>query len=228
MLAVLVAASCTPPPPPLPTVLVYGDSLTVESRELIVEEVTAAHPGHRVVVRAYGGTAQCDWHPFWAADHEQHRPDVVVLAFTGNQMTPCATSRELSELYGDDARWAAEFWSERDVELVVVGAPPFVGAPMNSVAEQYRSAASATGVRFHDSSSSFVDPSTLVAGPSMPCSSSEAISTDCAFGRVLVRNPDGVHLCPVAVNAAALCPEHSAGAQRYANEIAAAIGAVIG
>lgn len=207
--------------------LIYGDSLTVESRELIVEQVTAAHPGHRAVVRAYGGTAQCDWHASWAAEHEQHRPEVVVLAFTGNRMTPCAESREMPELYGDDARWAAAFWSERDVRLVLVGAPPFVGATTNSVAEEYRSAASATGVRFHDSSSSFVDPSTLVAGPSMPCSSSESLGTECAFGRVLVRNPDGVHLCPVSVNAAALCPQHSAGARRYATEIAAAIGDAI-
>lgn len=225
--AAAALASCAPPPPPPPTVLVYGDSLTVESRVLIEGKIVAAHPGWRVVVRSHGGTAQCDWHRFWESEAQQYSPKVVVFAFAGNYATPCATSRKLPDLYGADARWASTFWAQRGAELVFIGAPPYVGDAQNAVAEQYRAAAAATGVTFHSTNNLFVDPVSGVATQRLPCLPGESRRPECTAGTIQVRNPDGVHLCPTNVGADSLCPVHSAGADRYATAIATAAGSVI-
>ncbi|HEX7094901.1 MAG TPA: hypothetical protein VF183_03400 [Acidimicrobiales bacterium] len=74
-----------------PTVLFVGDSLSVESAphlHAILEErgTTLRHVG-------FGGTATCD-HLDGIRDSAAHdRPDVVVLLFTGNALTPCITGR---------------------------------------------------------------------------------------------------------------------------------------
>ena len=65
---------------PIPTVLVYGDSLTVES-----EAATRyLYPGEHFVFRAEGGAGMCDYAPGAAADRAKSHPARVVLAFTGN------------------------------------------------------------------------------------------------------------------------------------------------
>jgi hypothetical protein len=83
-LAVVVSAiglgGCTPSPAK-PTLLIYGDSLTVLSEPA----VTFLSGGkYTIVFRAQGGTAMCDWSNATASDRLRFKPSRVVLAFTGN------------------------------------------------------------------------------------------------------------------------------------------------
>jgi hypothetical protein len=72
------------PAPAKPTVLIYGDSLTVLS-EPAVSFLSAVSGGkYTVVFRAEGGTAMCDWAGATARDRLTYKPVRVVLAFTGN------------------------------------------------------------------------------------------------------------------------------------------------
>jgi hypothetical protein len=76
------ASRITPAPSAnaIPTVLVYGDSLTVES-----ETATRfLYPAERFVFRAEGGAGMCDYAPSAASDRQKWHPARVVLAFTGN------------------------------------------------------------------------------------------------------------------------------------------------
>ena len=66
---------------PKPTLLIYGDSLTV----LAEPAITFLYSNkYNVVFRAAGGTAMCDWAGRAAADRIVYKPAQVVLAFTGN------------------------------------------------------------------------------------------------------------------------------------------------
>ena len=72
-----------------PLVIVYGDSLTVQSEA----DARQLHDGskERVVFHARGGTAMCDWVARAGYDHLTLDPDRVVLAFTGNTAS-CASA----------------------------------------------------------------------------------------------------------------------------------------
>jgi hypothetical protein len=77
------AAACTPAPPK-PTLLVYGDSLTVLS-EPAMDFLYASK--YTIVFRAEGGSAMCDFSGKAAADRAIYHPARVVIAFTGNDHT---------------------------------------------------------------------------------------------------------------------------------------------
>ena len=68
--------------------IVYGDSIMTESQVFIA--VGLAKPGWRVVVRQFPGTAMCDWDPVDAGQDATLDAHVVVTAFSGDVLTPCA------------------------------------------------------------------------------------------------------------------------------------------
>jgi hypothetical protein len=81
-LLLLVLVSWLLAPKPRPIVVVYGDSLTVQSES----DARSLHrdSGQQVVFRARGGTAMCDWLTQARYDALALKPQRVVLAFTGN------------------------------------------------------------------------------------------------------------------------------------------------
>lgn len=86
LLAVMVAvaaASLTACQPPHVDILVYGDSLTVNAKD--ANGLVAK--GKTVAVRAWGGTALCDWVPRMPADSRDYHPKTVVIALAGNVAT---------------------------------------------------------------------------------------------------------------------------------------------
>jgi hypothetical protein len=72
-----------------PTVIVYGDSLTVQSESAALSIYKTTRQD--VIFRAGGGTAICDWLPQAEADEKALHPAKIVIAFTGNTAT-CAAS----------------------------------------------------------------------------------------------------------------------------------------
>jgi hypothetical protein len=68
-----------------PAVVIYGDSLTVLSKH--DAHLLPDDPASRIVFRAKGGTAMCDWLEKATKDSRGLKPVRVVLAFTGNTAT---------------------------------------------------------------------------------------------------------------------------------------------
>lgn len=199
-------------------IAVYGDSLTAESRSVLIARLGGVLRGWEVDVNSFGGTAQCDWHDEMRRDARELRPDVVLIAFSGNQLTSCAIGREYPELYREDAEWAVHHWSRRGAELVFVGAPPAVGDAELDVPDVYKEVAELTGTRFVSADRLFVDPVSGTAESLLACATVELAAPSCEDGAVQVRSPDGFHLCPVSVVFAS-CTADSSGVRRYAATI---------
>ena len=83
----LVLTGCSPTPPAKPVLLVFGDSVTVLSES---QAQFLLGGKYTLVFRAMGGSALCDWIPESAFDKAYYRPSRVVIAFTGNNLSPCA------------------------------------------------------------------------------------------------------------------------------------------
>ena len=85
--ALMVLTGCSPSPPAKPVLLVFGDSVTVLSES---QAQFLLGGKYTLVFRAMGGSALCDWIPESAFDKAYYRPSRVVVAFTGNNLSPCA------------------------------------------------------------------------------------------------------------------------------------------
>lgn len=216
LVAAFLLTACIPPAPAPFTqgvgqsIVVYGDSLVWQSHSLVEAQLKASYPGWTIVVRSQGGTAQCDWHHRMQEDAKHLNPAIVVVAFYGNHITPCAKSRPLPGLYRQDAEWAAAFWKQRGTRFAAVAAPPGIGQTVNPVAEAYRAAAHAKGFILVDSTGLYTTDG--VATQTSRCGTGETQPRGCTNNRIHVRHSDGIHF-PLAKGG------HDAGGQRYADAI---------
>jgi hypothetical protein len=118
-------------------VVLYGDSLAWQSRDFFTAALAGAGIT-QVVTRTFGGTAICDWFSQMRADAASLRPDVVVVEFSGNALTPCMRALDGSPLSG-----AAYFGKYAADAAAVLGifTPGhtlvfFTGAPMSRRVER--------------------------------------------------------------------------------------------
>ncbi|HEY5012679.1 MAG TPA: hypothetical protein VIK61_08235 [Acidimicrobiia bacterium] len=214
---------------------VWGDSLTVQSRDALRVE-GRAH-GLAVTVNAYVGLAPCDLAPFVRGSLARP-PGAVVLAFTGNNITPCM-QRAGKPLTG--APYYAEYASvvgqlvaaatARRIPVIVVGPPTFPPSENHpdrvALNVLYRWLVAAhPGARY------------VALGPALSphgfsrtvaCLAGETAALGCRSGVITVRSGNGIHLDeprPVA------CPDgsggcmYSAGGHRYADAILAALATI--
>ena len=107
----------------------YGDSLAYQAQDWLSLRV---HPLYK---HAFPGTALCDWLPTMSTDLAKEHPKVVVLAFTGNNMTPCMhqngaalTGQALVTKYASDARTAISVAHSAGAVVVLVR-PPVANVP---------------------------------------------------------------------------------------------------
>ncbi len=116
-----------------PTIIVYGDSLTVqsESAALGIYQKTK----QIVVFRAEGGSAICDWISQAKADNKALNPARIVIAFTGNTAS-CAASTYLTQgdkgvtgLYERSLRQMRSIFRTQRITLVI---PPAMEPLPNS------------------------------------------------------------------------------------------------
>lgn len=80
LITLIAVGACATPATPRPTVLIYGDSLTVQSEAA----AQALDPGERLMFRAQGGTGACDFIVQAASDRAIFHPQRVVFAWSGN------------------------------------------------------------------------------------------------------------------------------------------------
>src|SRR5690242_5134041 len=80
-------------------VLVYGDSLTAEAKPYIEGFVQQVGHTHALVRGAPGG-ATCDLFDLMGYDATHERPTMVVIQFSGNNLTRCMQDRQGKALMG--------------------------------------------------------------------------------------------------------------------------------
>lgn len=219
-----------------PVVVLYGDSLAWEARDSFNDSF-ADHPHTDVYTRTFGGTAICDWLDQMAADAASLAPGIVVIEFSGNSFTECMhdangvalTGAAIDERYAVDAASAIEIFASIGTHVVFAGAPVFGpnaatgGGRLNSL---YRELGDDhDGVWYTDAGRSVLDGDSYTI--TLPCLSSEPCGGGYTSDGLLVnvvRNPDGVHFCPVSGVAVQGvtddCPEWSSGAYRYGRALA--------
>jgi hypothetical protein len=154
----LGGAACVPssaPPPPPRTILIYGDSLTNQSKSFLTNALQKQAPGWRILVRSFGGTAICDYLQAMRDDGAQNAK-VVVIEFSGNSLTNCMAgapshTQAWLDKYRADASTAASIWRARGAKVLFVGTPAGVCAPVpHPLDGVYRSVAASYGMTFSD------------------------------------------------------------------------------
>ena len=180
--------------------LVYGDSL-----------IEQASPYLRSTdqVRAFGGTALCDWVDKMARAATVEQPSVMVVEFVGNDLTPCMQGYQTPDLIR--AKYEADMARLKrrvDAPILWVGAPAFRDrAP--------------TTLGLYSSERGFVDAGEAVLNDgtytdTLPCLADEGWIQGCVNGRIRVRASDGVHFATSGSG-------YSAGGRRFADAIDKAI-----
>jgi hypothetical protein len=191
-----------PPPPAQGGVIMYGDSLLEES---------APYVRNTTQLRGFGGTALCDWLDNIVTAAANEGPDLIVVEFVGNNLTPCmsgyTTAAQISAKYAADA---AELKQRVGVPILWVGPPLFRSGPPPTWG-------------LFDGEPRFVDAGQAVldAGAytdTLPCLPDEGAGRGCVDGQILVRAADGAHFGTSA-------PGYSSGGRRFAGAIDAATDA---
>jgi hypothetical protein len=200
-------------------IAVYGDSLVLQAwgylEELTHRNGVALHGG------AYGGLALCDWVARIESDLRSTHVDRVVLAFAGNNITPCTGAEgrrhppvdQLVATYTRDLMTVLDIARAEGVAQVVAVGPPFMEDPdwddrARRLREAYRTVAGEAREMTYVDASRRLGPTGYSA--QMPCLAFETPALGCRGGSVRVRSTDGVHLAEPGSGG------YSAGAWRFA------------
>jgi hypothetical protein len=196
-LTLLVLLSWVLQPKPKPVVVVYGDSLTVQSEASVRSMHHGAH--ERIVFRARGGTAMCDWIDQAFFDRETLHPERVILAFTGNTASCAAAAFHTggvagaTALYEQSLRQMRSIYADVPVTLVIPPAMhnlpqgwyPYNGNP--ALVAMYQRVGTQLGMSINSRADDYLTPGHVftTTRPAYP------------HGQpVAVRLSDGVHLTP--------------------------------
>lgn len=184
-------------PAPRPVVVVYGDSLTVQSEAA----VRSLHRGtsERLVFRARGGTAMCDWTDRAFFDEDTLHPKRIILAFTGNTASCAAAAYRTggaaaaTALYEHSLRQMRAIYAHVPITLVIppamhnlpMGWYPFNGDP--ALVAMYKRVGSQLGMTIDTHADDWLTPGHVYTAtrPAYPHGAT-----------VVVRLSDGVHLTP--------------------------------
>jgi hypothetical protein len=227
----IVPSTTTTVPAPVraagsPRVLLYGDSIAWEAHNAFEFLL----PGDVVKIRTFWGTAICDWFSYMQADTASFQPDVVVAEFAGVDFSPCLTARApagsspavIAAAFRTDAIKATAILSVHGAEVIWIGAPIDLGNPDQTLQHMYASLPSFVPHSAYTDAGDAVAPGEVFTW-TMPCLPHEPT---CNNGTVVVRSPDGRHLCPVKTTLVT-CPVWSGGAFRFAGAMASAASAYL-
>jgi hypothetical protein len=181
-------------------VLVYGDSLIEQATPYLQSSDQ---------IRAFGGTALCDWVDKMARAATVEQPSVMVVEFVGNDLTPCMQGYQTP----DQVRAKYEADMAR-LKLLVEAPILWVGPPA------FRDRAPAA-LGLYSSEQRFVDAGDAVLADgaytdTLPCLADEGQIQGCVNGRIRVRASDGAHFATSGSG-------YSAGGRRFADAIDSAI-----
>jgi len=203
MVAAAGLAACNiPPPSQPPKVILYGDSLSVESGQYFKERLESGGVAE-VVLRTGINTAICDWFDVMTADVQNIRPTAVLIEFAGNPSPACVGGQAPLDKYRADAQTVVGIFNSQGIHTYFVAPPKQV--PVGSSTpetpdpwrEMYFQVALDNSVRYADAGHALFDFGVGAWTMTLPCNAGEGPGQGCQNGRVQVRDPtDGLHFCP--------------------------------
>lgn len=218
-------------------VLYMGDSLADAARDFFTRGLTANDDAVINDELVRGGTAICDWLPMLEAELTDFAPQVAVVVFSGNSLTPCMLDPETDDHYvGDakvakyraDALAAMATFDKFGVEVYWIGAPPTrddTGAQAELNEVYRRIARRSPSAHYLDAGASVTDDGSYT--DYLPCLLAEPCTdTDPSTGEpaAKIRAPDGAHFCPNSAPAfggvTQPCEVFSSGAWRFGSTMA--------
>jgi hypothetical protein len=210
------AAGCGDDDPDV--VAIYGDSLSADAQDYL--KIYAAADGRSLEPGFFWGTAPCDWVDDIQQRAPEEEPVAIVLAFAGNNVTPCtggATGNDLANEYERDLRTATKAATDAGAHVVLVG-PPDMNAPLyTEMAPLIRERMQNIADEMDDTE--YVDGTELLSpdgyADQLRCDADlgEDAAHGCVDGMITVRDPDGVHWDKPGDDG------YSAGANRWARTI---------
>jgi hypothetical protein len=229
------------------TALLYGDSLSWEStvnnahcprdsrcHTETVQEFMAAHRNWRLVVRAFPGTAPCDWLKSLPGELGTYKPDVVILQTEGDDATACMDAPGTHSPYPiASAGVYAKYRSDLDTffaEVTATGAKMIGVPPIMTTDQKFNQQVTAID-RIMIREAAKIPESATTSRPGnavtdngrftfkKQCLASETAAKGCTNGLIPVREPTGLHFCPVGLTFPAGCPVYSSGAYRFGKNI---------
>lgn len=234
---VVVVAVRRPPADPEGTVVLFGDSLSVEARDAFAAEL-AATTRASVTIEAVPGLSPCDASAAMrSAASAPQPPDVVVIQFVGNNASSCSlgpggerlTGEPLADRTEADVRAAVEMFAAAGSRVVLVGGPDAPGLPGDAsllIADAYDEIVNEWAgrdlgrVRYADAAGTVTGPDHRFV-PRLPCGADEGPHQGCRDGEVTVRADDEIHFCPRnEFDDALRCTVPSPGAVRFGTEMA--------
>jgi hypothetical protein len=221
-----------------PTVTLYGDSLASESQTFFRDALVGAGITD-VHTRTFGGTAPCDWLDEMRHDAGTLHPNIVVIEFAGNALTPCMHDANDAQLTGGDyyAKYFEDTTEALSLFLPLHARVYLVGAPLSRHAAEthntdaarlnalYAELSAPRFIKYVDAGAAVLDhgawTSVLPCLPDEPCTG----GTDAPGTHVnVVRAADGMHFCPAPPAAirgvSGECPVWSSGAFRFGTAMA--------
>jgi len=194
-------------------------------------------PAVHVTVEAQPGAALCDFTNFIAAQTAAAPPTVAVIAFSGNNDTPCVEDSDGNPLTGDallakykaDAEAVMTDFPPGQTEVLWVTPPgragqdqePPLAAIYQQVVGEYSNTMLVDGGKY-------LRDATNTYQYDLPCWSDELSLASCQGGQIDVRLLlDGFHFCPVLLTGLTPCPVYDAGAARYGRAMAEPVNAYL-
>jgi hypothetical protein len=220
------------------TALIYGDSVTQESRFMIAE-FSATKSGWTHVTRSWGGTAPCDWLTWLPNDLAIYQPSIVAISTMGNNLTDCMKdasgiplqvgSQDYYNRYRSDLSSFMSQVTATGSKLVFMKAPPAQDAARNTAITQLNSIATELAGQYHGVSISSTARNAVSSSGKYiqykKCLTTETVTQGCGSdGKIAIRSWDGLHLCPITLAAYSTCNVYSSGEVRWAK---AAVNATV-
>ncbi len=185
-------------------VAVFGDSLVLQSWAYV--QRIAHDRGQPFDGGAYGGTAPCDWLHGIHTVLTHDKPAALVLAFAGNNLTPCTLTASGQRRYGAalvtryraDMQRAIADARRVHTTVFVVGPAAMRDPQWNDDATRLRRMLRTLAA--HHSGVVYLNAHALLSPDGFrarrPCLAFENADLGCDAGAIVVRNDDGVHLSP--------------------------------
>lgn len=229
---------------PQPPVILYGDSIGYEISPYLRTKLMLTTK-RRLVSRTFGGTNACDFLGLAKEDRVVYQPKYVVIVFVGNFFTSCMgfvgqmptvsalTDRTIAGIKNLMAHFPkSHFFLLGFARPVTSQAAHDAGAITTTDLLNWKLSQLARATN-----STYVTATRVLydwngrAQISLPCSRQLDGGLCGPSGRVTVRSPDGVHLCPstppAVLGVLPTCAVPSPGALRFSNLVANAINAYI-
>jgi hypothetical protein len=218
-----------------PTVTLFADSLGFEAAQVVADQLGASV---RFDSSSLPGVAMCDLIEALERAPEK-APDVAVVQFSGNNLTPCMHGADgqpledsaLVDKYAADVETVIGILRTRGSRVVLAAAPR---TAFSIKAEQVNTIFAWTAIRWqgHGEPVSYVDTAAPLLGADrsftarLPCLPNESANQGCSpDGTITVRSGDGTHFCPLDTGGKTGCPVWSSGANRFGVALADAIRA---